>query len=168
MLELRDKLRARSEIKVWLPCLDARPCGALEKPGDWCHEEVAAEFPEWVNALGAEAGLRKESLLFSYLICSVGVHPSPPQTWPKSGKRVVSPMMHEKGLVQCYMCTEKGKTRARVLNSRQNASNEVFLSSVRGQIYRQLDLDEKGNVGSMISATTGIDELDPTVFPPLR
>jgi hypothetical protein len=168
LLEVREALRANSEVKVWLPCLDARMCGALAKSGDWCHEEAACEFPDWLNALGAEAGLRKEALLFSYLVCSVGEHPSMPNTWPKGGHRVVSQLMNEKGLTQCFLCTESGKTRARVLDSRQTPSNEGFLTTVRGQIYRHLDLDEKGNVGSFTTATAGLEDLDATVFPPLR
>ncbi|MEW6055395.1 MAG: small ribosomal subunit Rsm22 family protein [Bdellovibrionota bacterium] len=145
LLELRRALLQHDQIKVWLPCLSDRPCGALQKPGDWCHEEVECEFPGWLNDIGAEAGLRKESLLFSYLVCSVGNHPSIKE-WPSAGVRVVSQMMHEKGLDACFLCTQNGKIKGRVLKSARNPQNEGFLSSVRGDLFDRVELDEKGSV----------------------
>ena len=167
LLALRESLRAREDVQVWLPCLSARPCGALERPDDWCHEEAAMQFPDWLNALGADAGLRKEAVLFSYLVCSVGVHPATPAAWPVAGKRVVSQMMKEKGLTHCFLCTAEGKRKARVLNSRSSPANEQFTGAVRGQVFSEVELGEKGDVESFVDAGA-TTELDVTVFPPLR
>ncbi len=167
LLQLRETLRGRGDVRVWLPCLSARPCGALERPDDWCHEEAAIQFPDWLNALGADSGLRKEAVLFSYLICSVGVHPAPPAQWPEDGQRVVSQMMKEKGLTHCFLCTKGGKRKARVLNSRQSEANEAFPRAVRGQVFSSVELEEKGDVTGFEDCGVST-ELDPTVFPPLR
>jgi ribosomal protein RSM22 (predicted rRNA methylase) len=166
LLELRDKLRAREDVRVWLPCLSGRPCGALASPGDWCHEEAAVNFPGWMDELGAAAGMRKEAVIFSYLVCSIGVHPETPASWPDT--RVVSQLMKEKGRVECFLCTEGGKKRARVLDSRVTAETEPFTQVVRGQLFSDVRLSEKGDVESFAECEAGSVELDATVFPPLR
>lgn len=171
LLQLRDALRnrsqARGDLRIWLPCLSDRPCGALAKPDDWCHDETEVRFPEWVNDLGAEAGLRKEAVLFSYLVCSVGVHPQESAEWPGRGMRVVSQLMREKGLSQCFLCTETGKVRARVLNSRMTEESAAFFETVRGHVYKNVELSEKGDVARMNDAGWP-QEADATVFPPLE
>ena len=171
LLQLRDALRNRSQaktdIRIWLPCLSDRPCGALAKPDDWCHDETEVRFPQWVNDLGAEAGLRKEAVLFSYLVCSVGVHPKENAEWPGPGQRVVSQLMREKGLSQCFLCTEAGKVRARVLNSRTTDENVGFFETVRGHVYKSVELSEKGDVMRMDEASWP-KAADATVFPPLE
>lgn len=173
LLELRESLRARGEktgdTRIWLPCLDARPCGALAKPGDWCHEEAACRFPPWHERLGERAGLRKEALLFSYLVCSVGAHPAAPSAWPSGGKRVVSQRLEEKGLTRCFLCTREGKTGARVIHSRakhsrDSARMEKFKNTCRGRIYTEILLSEKGDVQEF-KEYEGETEEDATVFP---
>lgn len=164
LLMSREALRSRSDVRVWLPCLGARPCGALAKAGDWCHEEAGCVFPRWHGDLGERAGLRKEALLFSYLVVSVGNHPEPSAPWPSAAARVVSQRMKEKGLTQCFLCTEGGKVRARVLDSRASVENVSFAEIRRGEIFDRLELSEKGDVLEMgRHGPTG--GLDPTVFP---
>lgn len=168
LLELREKIRLQEGVEIFLPCLDSRPCGALVRPDDWCHEEASVCFPKWMDDLGAEAGLRKEAVLFSYLVLGVGCESSTGASIPRGGSRIVSQMMTEKGLVQCFLCTkDKLKTKARVLNSRVSPENEKFLQAVRGTIFSGIDLSEKGDVLRM-NFVQESDELDPTVFPPLR
>jgi len=167
LLELRDHLRQREDTKIWLPCLNERPCGALLDAKDWCHEEIACEFPDWMNAIGAEAGLKKESLVFSYLVCSVGIHPEAPNGWTGRGFRVVSQLMKEKGLTQCFLCSDTGKKKTRVLNSKTTSENMGFLDSYRGKVYAGVETDEKGSVTSLTDYEVK-DEADITVFPPLR
>ncbi|MBI3544867.1 MAG: hypothetical protein HY075_16465 [Deltaproteobacteria bacterium] len=164
LLELRESLRSREDARIWLPCLSARRCGALERPDDWCHEESAVEFPKWMDGLGAAAGLRKEAVLFSYLVCSFGVHPAEPAGWPGTGARVVSQRMKEKGLTQCFLCTTDGKRKARVLDSRRTAANEAFVESARGQVFADVQLDAKGDVQSFTDCGAA-GEADVTVFP---
>lgn len=148
---LKDALPA----PVLLPCLDKRPCGALASPQDWCHEEAACEFPEWLNEIGSHAGLRKESILFSYALLSTRESPS-----RYSGfARMVSQRLERKGQVECRLCTPRGKVRARVQHSKTAPENEFFFDSRRGDVLPALELGEKGDV---ISG----DRVDPpeTVF----
>lgn len=164
----RDTWLRRKDARIWLPCLSARPCGALAREDDWCHEEAAVEFPNWMTQLGAAAGLRKEAVLFSYLVVSVGDQSGVLADWPERGQRVVSQLMREKGLVQCFLCTsDRGKVRARLLNSRRDDANAGFSEAVRGQVFSDIELGEKGDVLRYVDCGAS-SELDTTVFPPLR
>jgi hypothetical protein len=139
--QLKDALRPSST--TLLPCLDQRDCGALRDPRDWCHEEVACEFPEWLNELGAAAGMRKEALLFSYAWLRAGAEA------PLAGAcRMVSQRMERKGQVECRLCTPQGKVPARVQRSKTTPRNEFFLEAARGELWRNMVLGEKGDVES--------------------
>ena len=136
---LKDKVQAAGP-RVLLPCLDERPCGALADPRDWCHEEVACEFPGWLNELGAGAGLRKESLLFSYALISAAGKGLPGL---RGGGRIVSQRLERKGQVECRLCTAGGKVPVRVQRSKATPATEFFLSAGRGDLWRSATVGEK-------------------------
>ncbi len=138
---LKDVLRG--EMRTLLPCLDDRACGALADPRDWCHEEVACDFPEWLNAIGAEAGLRKESLLFSYAFSRPGQSAEAPLA---DCARMVSQRMERKGQVECRLCTPRGKRAARVQRSKATPENAFVLEAARGDLWRNAEIGEKGDV----------------------
>lgn len=167
LLLLREKLLVDHRVRVWLPCLSARRCGALADEKDWCHEQAACEFPAWMNELGRKSGLQlhKEGLVFSYLVLSVGAHPSVP-TFPENGKRIVSQLLKEKGLVNCYLCAQEGKRRVRLLDSRRTTENQGFAESVRGDLFRDVTLDEKD--GIVLFERIEMGESCLTAFPKLR
>jgi Mitochondrial small ribosomal subunit Rsm22 len=138
---LKDKLQANRAGHISLPCLDRRACGALADPKDWCHEEAACEFPDWLNRLGAEAGLRKEALLFSYVV----LHPSEPASSP-ARLRIVSQRLERKGQVECRLCTAEGKRAVRVQRSKATSENEAFLQCARGELWLDAQIGEKGDL----------------------
>jgi hypothetical protein len=144
LAELKDALG----MPVMLPCLGARACGALAKPTDWCHEEVACQFPEWLNEMGAASGLRKESMLFSYALIPVGTSAA------VDGARVVSQRLERKGQVECWLCTSEGKKFARVQRSKAPADANLILEACRGDIFSSISLGEKGDLetGTLRSA----------------
>lgn len=150
LAELKDALKA----PVMLPCLGERVCGALAKLTDWCHEEVACRFPEWLNEMGEAAGLRKESVLFSYALIPVGVSSGLSGAVPLGGSRVVSQRLERKGQVECWLCTEEGKKFARVQRSKAAANADLILNACRGDIFSSLALGEKGDLesGALVAA----------------
>ena len=138
---LKDALR--NEGRVLQPCLDDRACGALANPQDWCHEEAACEFPDWLNELGQEAGLRKEALLFSYAL----IRPGAPAPGALTGcSRIVSQRMERKGQVECRICTREGKRAVRVQRSKADAGSQFLLEAARGDLWRGAEIGEKGDV----------------------
>lgn len=143
---LKDKLQAGGP-RVLLPCLDDRACGALADARDWCHEEVACDFPHWLNELGSGAGLRKESVLFSYALLAASGKSS---LGLEAGWRLVSQRMERKGQVECRLCTRSGKVPVRVQRSKATPENEFFLSSGRGEIWREAKVGEKTDLESAV------------------
>jgi len=144
LLELRKALieEAGKLFRVWLPCLSNRSCGALLEVDDWCHEDIKIQFPKWHDDLSEAIGLRKESLLFSYLLISVGDTPKI-MNWPKEASRVVSQRLEEKGLTRCWVCTEKlNKIQLRVLNSKMTEKNKIFKNIVRGDLITNFKLED--------------------------
>jgi hypothetical protein len=142
LAELKDAMQADRLGRVLFPCLDARPCGALRDPRDWCHEEASCRFPDWVNEIGASVGLRKEALLFSYALISADEDPlAPAQT-----ARVVSQRMERKGQVECRLCLADGKRPARVQRSKATAENAFALELGRGDLWEETALAEKGDI----------------------
>lgn len=141
LASLKDELSQKAA--VLLPCLDERGCGALADPKDWCHEEASCDFPDWVNELGSSAGLRKESLLFSYALLAADRN----SKHPLAGlSRVVSQRLERKGQVECHLCMKEGKRKARVQRSKATDANEFFLTAIRGDLLRDLKLGDKGDV----------------------
>lgn len=142
LASLKDELQKRTPARVLLPCLDARPCGALKEERDWCHEEASCEFPDWLNDLGATVGLRKEALLFSYALISVNGKAS-----GHAGKgRIVSQRLERKGQVECRLCLPEQKRAVRVQRSKATAENEFVLENIRGDIWDKISIGEKGDV----------------------
>lgn len=145
LLALRAELTREANVHILLPCLDSRSCGALAQPKDWCHEEAACDFPPWLNELGSFAGLRKESLLFSYVLAALGEF-TPPADWPANGARMVSQRLEHKGLTECWFCTREGKKRTRVSDAVQRKRAEPLALPARGEVFRELALSEKGEI----------------------
>lgn len=135
--------QTRNATKRLTPKNVDRACGALADPRDWCHEEVACDFPEWLNAIGAEAGLRKESLLFSYAFSRPGQSAEAPLA---DCARMVSQRMERKGQVECRLCTPRGKRAARVQRSKATPENAFVLEAARGDLWRNAEIGEKGDV----------------------
>lgn len=144
----RDFLRQAGQAQILLPCLDNRPCGALADPKDWCHELAECEFPDWFNQIGAQAGLRKESLLFSYLVAKLGITES--NSALPAQNRIVSQLLKQKGQNTCYLCTAQGKIKTRVQHSKATAKNEYFLSAQKGDLFKEVHLGPKGDVEAFI------------------
>ncbi len=144
LIELREWIKQK--YNIWLPCLSDRDCGAFQDQKDWCHEAVDCEFPDWINELGKNAQMQKDSLLFSYLVFTCGTF-FEPEKFPHKSFRMVSDRMQEKGLTKCYFCTHDGvKRMARLIHSRENDQNADFLNIKRGDIITESVIDEKNNV----------------------
>ena len=70
--QLRDRLLAFTELKVYSPCVHNGPCPAvsLKIPKDWCHEDRPWNPPEVIRKVDSLIGNRMDSLKFSYAIFS--------------------------------------------------------------------------------------------------
>jgi len=154
LAEAKDSL---DEHKILFPCLDNRKCGALERPKDWCHEEVACEFPDWLNKIGQTVNMKKDALIFSYLIVEFGSAPT-----SNTQARVVSQRLERKGQVECWICTEKGKVFARSQRSKSTVPQDPVLHCNRGDIWENWELGPKGDL--LKASRLGVAE---SIFPTL-
>jgi SAM-dependent methyltransferase len=94
-----------SGARIFAPCLHEGRCPLLGREGDWCHEDLAIDLPEWLVPIAKRAGLRWEGLTFSYL--AVGNEgPTLRERLPQRPgiERAVSPAMPTKGKLEVILC----------------------------------------------------------------
>jgi ribosomal protein RSM22 (predicted rRNA methylase) len=152
---VRDRLLASGSaaVQVFAPCLHARPCPARASEGDWCHEDLDVDLPEWLVPLARAAGLRWQGLTFAYLVLrrdrrSLADELRPPAP-ERLRLRVVSDRLVSKGKSEVFACTEHGdRPRLRRLD-RDLRVGEAMLA--RGDVVT-LDgparpTDDRGRIG---------------------
>lgn len=148
-------------LHVLAPCLHHGQCPLLVREGDWCHEDVPVDLPDFLVPIAKKAGLRWEGLTFSYLIVS----PRPPRladrlpTEPR--ERVVSSLLITKGKREVIVCGDplrddpENPHGARIgrLDRARTEHNETFDTLGRGDIITVGPLDEKLRLGAETSIT---------------
>ena len=131
---LRNALLEERACTVYSPCLHERPCPALVKEEDWCHEERPWTPPSLIAAIDQEVGFIKDALKFSYLLLR------------KDGRtivqrkstvyRVVSELREMKGEKRVWLCNETGRPEVGRLNRMKSPSNAAVDEWHRGAIVR--------------------------------
>jgi len=150
LLHVRDVLLAERVCTVYSPCLHEKPCPALVKAEDWCHEERSWSPPAIVKAIDREVGFIKDALKFSYVILR------------KDGKtiasrrrdvhRVVSELREMKGEKRAWLCNEAGRSEVGRQDRLRSESNAAFDHWHRGAIVRISEIvrkERKGRQSSM-------------------
>ncbi len=142
---VRDRLLEDKLCTVYSPCLHERPCPALFKNTDWCHEERPWMVPSLVAAIDRKVEFIKDALKFSYLLLR------------KDGKslaqrapdvyRVVSELRVMKGEKRAWLCNETGRPEVGRLDREQSATNEAFDDWHRGAIVRIDEIVRKERKG---------------------
>jgi ribosomal protein RSM22 (predicted rRNA methylase) len=142
MLLVRDGLLAQG-IHVYSPCLMSENCPALVNPKDWCHEDVPWEPPATIKELDKLAGLRKDSLKFSYVVLrkdSLSIA----DIYGPDSFRIVSEPIISKGKIEFYLCG-KGDRRLIVrLDKDKSLENEALGAVKRGNIVSFEKLQDEG------------------------
>lgn len=134
LLQLRDQLVADGACHVYSPCLHERPCPALVKAEDWCHEERPWEAPPVVAAIDRRVGFIKDALKFSYLLLRKDgqtIVSRSPDVY-----RVVSELRIMKGEKRAWLCNETGRPEVGRQDRMQSPTNAAFDAWHRGAIVR--------------------------------
>ncbi len=131
---LRDRLLEDKVCTIYSPCLHERPCPALAKPEDWCHEERPWAPPTIVSAIDREVGLIKDALKFSYLLLRKDGRTIVPRG--TDVYRVVSELREMKGEKRVWLCNETGRPEVGRLDRMRSPSNAAFDEWHRGAIVR--------------------------------
>ncbi len=132
LLAVRDGLRERG-VTVYSPCLAQGACPALANPKDWCHEDIPWEPTALIKELDARAGLRKDSLKFSYLVLRKDGR-SLPDAFGEAAFRVVSEPLVTKGKRELYLCGAEGRKLAARLDKDRTTANALFETLRRGDL----------------------------------
>ncbi len=142
LLGVRDGL-IELDYAIVAPCLCQGKCPALANPKDWCHEDIPWDPPDRIRELDRLAGLRKDSLKFSYLILrhAAGARTS---RFGENSFRVVSDLLISKGKTELYLCGESGRSLAVRLDKDATPENEIFGKLLRGDIARFERLIDEG------------------------
>ncbi|MCM0607135.1 MAG: hypothetical protein KA715_13680 [Xanthomonadaceae bacterium] len=149
LLEIRKHLIARilktkSKLKILLPCLGHQSCGALEKAGDWCHEEVTWWRPPYLKAIDEMASIDRKSLPYSYLVIAKSDRERskilPKTSHPKIA-RLVSPTHTEGSDLEFHLCDQTGKRKARWKTDNEIGRGDLIsIQNERGdQTSRRID-----------------------------
>ncbi|TAJ09569.1 MAG: hypothetical protein EPO61_05790 [Nitrospirae bacterium] len=134
LLQLRDQLVTDGACNVYSPCLHERPCPALVKAEDWCHEERLWEPPPVVAAIDRRVGFIKDALKFSYLLLRKDgqtIVLRSPEVY-----RVVSELRIMKGEKRAWLCNEMGRPEVGRQDRLRSDSNAPVDDWHRGAIVR--------------------------------
>lgn len=141
---VRDRLVTGGHATVYSPCLHERPCPALAREDDWCHEERPWTPPAVVREIDRAVGFIKDALKFSYLLLrkdGLTVAERGPQVY-----RVVSEVMVMKGDRRAWLCNEAGRPLVGRLEKARSDANAAFDRWHRGAIVRVEQIEERCTV----------------------
>jgi ribosomal protein RSM22 (predicted rRNA methylase) len=134
---VRDALLARGACTVFAPCLHASPCPAFAVEGEWCHEDLPIDLPEWLVPVARAAGLRWQGLTFSYLVVRAPGEPTLASVLPPAAARmrVISEALVSKGKREHFVCAEDGaRRRVTRLDRDGTEANAAFEALARGDV----------------------------------
>lgn len=148
---LRDHVREAGLAHVFAPCTrTTAPCPALADEDDWCHEDRPTTLPPRAARLGAATGLRAHGLKFAYLV--LRRNPEPQIEDDGSGRvalRVVSQPKKSKGKRECFVCSDAGRVRLRLLRRHASDASADFERLERGAVLRApAALASGGDIGT--------------------
>jgi SAM-dependent methyltransferase len=155
---VRDRLVAGRLATVYSPCLHERPCPALAREDDWCHEERPWVPPAVVREIDRAVGFIKDALKLSYLLLR-----KDGRTIAERGPRVyrvVSEMMVMKGDRRVWLCNETGRPLVGRLDKARSDANAAFDRWHRGAIVRVGQIERRGAVGR-IGGSTKVELIRP-------
>ncbi|HXY53497.1 MAG TPA: small ribosomal subunit Rsm22 family protein [Nitrospirota bacterium] len=142
MLLVRDSLVTQG-FRVYSPCLMNEGCPALVNPKDWCHEDMPWEPPAVIREIDDRAGLRKDSLKFSYLVVRKdGL--SLADVYGAHAFRIVSEPLVSKGKIEFYICGKGGRRLVTRLDKDTSPANDAYRALERGDIVRFQELRDEG------------------------
>jgi SAM-dependent methyltransferase len=135
---VRDALLVERVANVFAPCLHDRACPALAQPGEWCHEDLPVDLPEWLVPVARAAGLRWQGLTFSYAVLRRDGDSLARRLGAERGVRVVSDRIVTKGKLELFVCGAAGESAARArlmrLDRHETPENRAMSGLRRGDV----------------------------------
>ncbi len=139
LMALRNKIAKSLKAHTLLPCLNVISCPLLEIEGEWCHESVTWQPPDFMKYLNQGLNREVDCLKYSYLVIASKEHAST----MNNGQRVVSCLLTEKGKKRCFLCTPHGRIELTRLNKDKSLNNSAFDSITKGAIIKIKDCNQR-------------------------
>ncbi len=135
-----DLLDTLPGFEILAPCPNNRrgKCPALFDESDWCHEDRPHRFSQELLHAAKRLGHIKDSLKMSYLICQKKDFPEsglPEKKITKSDEawKMISDMIHERGLSKSTFCNGNEWMTYRLLKRYKFSGNDSFFRLKKGQ-----------------------------------
>jgi 2-polyprenyl-3-methyl-5-hydroxy-6-metoxy-1,4-benzoquinol methylase len=134
---VRDALvAAEPKLTIFAPCLHRAACPMLATKGDWCHEDLPVDLPEFLVPLAKAAGLRWQGLTFSYLVLrrdGLTLREA-----ARAPLRLTSSRLPTKGKIEIFVCGELGGTSGAKklvrLDREESEANAAYGELERGDL----------------------------------
>jgi SAM-dependent methyltransferase len=152
---VRDALiAAEPELALFAPCLHRGACPMLATAGDWCHEDLDVDLPDFLVPLAKAAGLRWQGLTFSYLVLRRDGLTL--RAASKATLRLTSSRLVTKGKAEAFVCGEidgaSGAKKIARLDRDETEANAPFDDLRRGDLLHiDPPLPANGRVGKETS-----------------
>lgn len=130
-------------IGIYSPCPAPGLCATLDNPKDWQHEDIPWEPPDIVREIDRIAGLRKDSLKFSYVVLRKD-NLSITDVYGRDAYRVVSEPLISKGKTEYYLCGIEGRRLVVRLDKDRSSSNDAFGKLRRGDFVVFENIRDEG------------------------
>lgn len=140
-LALRDAFCAAG-WHVRLPCTHDGACPALAADEDWCHGEWRFERPEFMRAVDARVGTRREVLKATYFAVTRAEAPRAETLY-----RVVSERQDRKGVSAAHVCGADGRYRVEVQRRDRSDHNRAFAKVSR---YSRVHIEGGERIGDAL------------------
>jgi ribosomal protein RSM22 (predicted rRNA methylase) len=124
-LALRDAF-CEAGWHVRLPCTHDAPCPALVAEDDWCHGEWRFDRPEFMRAVDAQVGTRREVLKATYFAVTRA-----PASRDDTLYRIVSERQDNKAMSSAHACGIDGRQRIELQKRDRADCNRAFCKVAR-------------------------------------
>lgn len=124
-LALRDAF-CEAGWHVRLPCTHDGGCPALANDDDWCHGEWRFERPEFMRAVDAQVGTRREVLKATYFAVTRAPAPRDDTLY-----RIVSERQDNKAMSSAHACGVDGRQRVELQKRDRTDGNRAFCKVAR-------------------------------------
>ncbi|MCX7994624.1 MAG: methyltransferase domain-containing protein [candidate division WOR-3 bacterium] len=135
LMELRKSIIENRIGIILLPCLHNEKCPLLIKIGEWCHQSIKWQPPDFIKIINQKLFRKVEYLKFAYLVITDEVYkPLVSIIYPVIGR-----VAKEKGRARCFVCSNNGVIELLRLDRDESAKNEIFIDLTMGDFVEVND-----------------------------
>ncbi len=152
--ELRTQFIAKLNAHIMMPCMHEQECPLAVIPGEWCHQSIPWQPPEYLETLNKGLNREINILKFSLLVVTKE------KIKHINGYRVISSLLKEKGKTKCYLCSPASRIELVRLDRERSDMNRAFDTINKGAIIELVSPIEQNLTHWKVNARTKIKIID--------